>query len=80
MLSNMDKERYNTFLAEDKEIIVLGLLRKKSISQGKAVELLEIDRQALFDLMDKYDIPVISMTDKELKDELTKDIFSGEAK
>jgi len=67
-------------LRKGKEIIVLELLRKKSISQGKAAELLEIDRQALFDLMNKYDIPVISMTDKELKDELTKDIFSGEAK
>jgi predicted HTH domain antitoxin len=67
-------------LRKGKEIIVLELLRKKNISQGKAAELLEIDRQALFDLMDKYDIPVISMTDKELKDELTKDIFSGEAK
>ncbi len=67
-------------LRKGKEIIVLELLRKKNISQGKAVELLEIDRQALFDLMDKYDIPVISMTDKELKDELTKDIFTGEAK
>jgi len=67
-------------LRKGKEIIVLELLRKKGISQGKAAELLEIDRQALFDLMNRYDIPVISMTDKELKEELTKDIFSGEAR
>jgi predicted HTH domain antitoxin len=67
-------------LRKGKEIIVLELLRKKDISQGKAAELLEINRQALFDLMNKYDIPVISMTDRELKEELTKDIISGEAK
>jgi len=67
-------------LRKGKEIIVLELLRKKGISQGKAAELLEIDRQALFNLMNKYDVPVISMTDKELKEELTKDIFSGEAR
>jgi len=28
--------------------------------------------------MNKYDIPVISMTDSELNEELTKDIFSKE--
>lgn len=67
-------------LRKGKEMIVLELLRKRDISQGKATELLEIDRQTLFDLMNKYDIPVISMTDSELKEELTKDIFSGETK
>ena len=67
-------------LRKGKEVIVLELLRKREISQGKAAELLEIDRETLFDLMSKYDIPVISMTDIELKEELTKDIFSGEAK
>jgi hypothetical protein len=67
-------------LRKGKEMIVLELLRKRDISQGKATELLEIDRQTLFDLMNKYDIPVISMTDSELNEELTKDIFSGEAK
>ncbi len=67
-------------LRKGKEIMVLELLRRESISQGKAAELLGIDRQALFDLMIKYDIPVISMTDEELRDELTKDIFSGETK
>jgi len=67
-------------LRKGKEIIVLELLRKGGISQGKAAELLDIDRQTLFDLMSKYDIPVISMTDRELKEELKKDIFSGETR
>lgn len=40
-------------LLKGKAIIVLELLRKGEISQGKAAELLEIDRNALFDLMAK---------------------------
>ncbi len=57
-------------LKKGREAIVLELLRKGEISQGKAAELLEIDRNALFDLMDKYDIQAIDMTDEELKEEL----------
>jgi len=53
----------------------LELLREGNISQGKAAELLEIDRHALFDLMAKHDIPVIDMTEKELKEELSKDVL-----
>lgn len=64
-------------LRKGREAIVLELLRRGEISQGKAVELLEIDRHALFDLMDKYDVPVIDMTEEELKEELSKDVFSG---
>lgn len=63
-------------LKKGREAIVFELLRKGEISQGKAAELLEIDRNALFDLMDKYDIQAIDMTEEELKKELSKDIFS----
>lgn len=63
-------------LKKGREAIVMELLRKGEISQGKAAELLEIDRHALFDLMDKYDIPAIDMTEEELEEELSKDIFS----
>ena len=63
-------------LRKGRETIVMELLRKGEISQGKAAELLEIDRHALFDLMDKYDVPAINMTEEELKAELSKDIFS----
>ena len=62
-------------LRKMKELLVLDLLRKGEISQGKASELLEIDRHALFDLMDKYDIPAIDMTEEELKEELFKDVI-----
>jgi len=63
-------------LKKGKEAIVIELLRKGVISQGKAAELLEVDRNTLFDLMDKYGVQVIDMTEEELKKELTKDIFS----
>ena len=63
-------------LKKGREAIVMELLRKGEISQGKAAELLEIDRHALFDLMDKYDVPAIDMTEEELEEELSKDIFS----
>ena len=64
-------------LKKGREAMVMELLRKGEISQGKATELLEIDRNALFDLMDEYDVPVITMTGKELKEELSKNIFPG---
>jgi len=63
-------------LKKGREAIVMELLRKGEISQGKAAELLEIDRHALFDLMGKYDIPAIDMTEEELEGELSRDIFS----
>ncbi|MFO0795202.1 MAG: UPF0175 family protein [Candidatus Brocadiaceae bacterium] len=62
-------------LKKGKEAIVLEHLREGKISQGKASELLEIDRHALFDLMAKHDIPVIDMTEEELKEELSKDVL-----
>lgn len=62
-------------LRKMKELMVLELLRKGEISQGKASELLEIDRHTLFDLMAKCDIPVIDMTEEELKEELSKDVI-----
>ena len=39
---------------KSKEVVVLELLRKKKISQGKAAEILGITRNELFDLMAKY--------------------------
>lgn len=70
-----EKLKDEEVLRKGKEGIVLELLRKEEISQGKAAELLEIDRYTLFDLMMKYDIPVIDLTEEELKKELKKEIF-----
>ena len=57
-----------------KEGAVFELLRKKKISQGKAAELQVITRNELFDLMAKFDIPVIDMSEEELKKELAKNL------
>jgi predicted HTH domain antitoxin len=59
---------------DKKEGAVFELLRKKKISQGKAAELLGIARDELFDLMAKFEIPVIDMSEEELKKELTKNL------
>jgi predicted HTH domain antitoxin len=53
-----------------KEALTMELLREHEISQGKAAELLAIDRHKLFDLMTKYRVPVIDMTPEELTEEL----------
>lgn len=64
-------------LQRSKEALILVLLQKREISQGKAAELLEISRHDLFDLMAKYNIPMIDMTFEELQKELNsaKEIF-----
>ncbi|MBI4488336.1 MAG: UPF0175 family protein [Deltaproteobacteria bacterium] len=50
----------------------MELLREHRLSQGKAAELLGLDRHKLFDLMAKYRVPVIDLTPEELKSELQK--------
>ena len=62
-------------LMKDKEGAVMELLHKGKISQGKAAEIPAISRHDLFDLMAKYDIPAVEMTEKELKKELSKQVF-----
>ncbi len=56
--------------AKMKEAFFMALLREHQISQGKAAELLGIDRHELFDLIGKYRIPVIDLSTEELEAEL----------
>ena len=53
-----------------KEALVMELLREHHVSQGKAAEILSISRHELFDLMTKYQVPVIDLTEEELAAEL----------
>ena len=53
-----------------KEALVMELLREHHVSQGKAAEILAISRHELFDLMTKYQVPVIDLTEEELAAEL----------
>lgn len=58
-----------------REGAVMELLRKGKLSQGRAAELLDISRNDLFDLMTKYDVPVMNMSQDELKKELSKQVL-----
>jgi DNA-binding NtrC family response regulator len=58
--------------AKVKEAFMMELLREHAISQGKAAELLGIDRHTLFDMMAKYEVPVVDMTPEELRQEFQR--------
>lgn len=58
--------------AKAREALVMELLREHRLSQGKAADLLGVDRHQLFDLMSHYHVPVIDLTAEELKRELAK--------
>jgi predicted HTH domain antitoxin len=53
-----------------RQYAVLDLLRRKRISQGKAAELLQLDRSTLFDLMAQLDVPTADLTVEDLDQEL----------
>ena len=55
-----------------KEALLMALLREHQISQGKAAHLLGMNRDDLFSLMAKYQIPFIDITEGELDEELNK--------
>lgn len=59
--------RNKEVIKKAKEMIVLELLRRGEISQGRATELLEISRHDLFDLMARYDIPTTNFSLEELQ-------------
>jgi len=53
-----------------KEAFVMELLREHKLSQGKAAEVLGVDRWALIDLMAKHNVPALDMSEEELDEEL----------
>ena len=55
-----------------KEVLVMELLKEHHISQGKAADIFGISRYDLFDLMTKYQVPMIDLTAEELDAELRK--------
>ena len=62
--------RDDEIVAKAKEALIMELLREHIISQGKAAELLNISRHNLFDLMNKYRVPAIDLSEEELQQEL----------
>jgi predicted HTH domain antitoxin len=64
--------REDEIAAKAREALVMELLREHRFSQGKAADLLGVDRHQLFDLMSRYHVPVIDLSTEELKRELEK--------
>lgn len=62
--------------AKAKEALVMEFLREHRVSQGRAAEMLRINRYELFDLMTKYQVPVIDLTAEELGTELEESLGS----
>jgi len=62
----------NEIAAKAKEALVMEFLREHRLSQGKAADLLGVNRHELLDLMSRYRVPVIDLTSEELKHELEK--------
>ena len=60
-----------------RETLVMELLRRHVISQGKAAALLGISRWDIFEVMGRYQVPAIDLTAEELKEELAKEIKPG---
>ncbi len=53
-----------------KEALVMELLREHRVSQGKAAEILGLNRNDLFPLMTRYQVPVVDLSLEELRKEL----------
>lgn len=53
-----------------REALVIDLLRKHEISQGKAAELLRLSRWDLLEVMRRHEVPAIDLTPDELEQEL----------
>src|SRR5215467_10577123 len=56
--------------ARVREALVMELLRQHVISQGKAAELLQLNRWDLSEVMGRYKVPSIDLTPEELQREL----------
>jgi len=61
-----------------REVLVMELLRRHVISQGKAVELLQLNPWDLYEVMSRYQVPAVDMTPEEVQRELSKRVTPGE--
>lgn len=57
-----------------REALVMDLLRRHVISQGRAAELLGVNRWDLYDVMGRYQVPAIDLQPEELKRELASEV------
>ncbi len=66
--------RKEDLASKAREALIMELLREHRISQGKAAELLGINRTELFPLMSRYEVSVIDLSPEELRSELNRPI------
>jgi len=59
--------------ARVREVLVMTLLRRRSISQRKAAEFLHLNLRDLFKVMGTYKVPTRNLTPAELQRALQKD-------
>jgi len=52
-----------------KEAFVIELLRQEKLSQGKAAEILQLDRWQLMDLLRTHEVPAAALSAAELQEE-----------
>lgn len=69
------------FITKVKEEVVMRLLKEQRISQGKASELLGVNRYDLFDLMAQYDILATDLSPEEMTQEFARaaTLFRGQS-
>jgi hypothetical protein len=60
-----------------RELVIMELLRHDRLSEAEAADLLQIDRWELLELMGRYRIPAIRMSQEELREELTRKLTPG---
>lgn len=54
-----------------RELLVLALVESGRLSQSQGAQVLEISRYDLIDLMGKYDIPVVRLSQQDMEHEQT---------
>jgi predicted HTH domain antitoxin len=56
--------------AQEREVLVIALLRRQAVSQRKAAELLHLNLRDLFKVMGRYKVPTLDLTPEELQRKL----------
>jgi hypothetical protein len=60
-----------------REALVIELLRRDQLSEAQAAALLYLDRWEILEVMGRYRVPAIRMSQDDLKRELAQDVRRG---
>lgn len=59
------------------EVLIMELLRRDQLSEAQAAALLHLDRWEILEVMGRYRVPAIRISQKDLKRELAQDVKRG---